>query len=94
MHARIETDPGPAQTDAAEKSSLNDQILAEVSQIEATLKGSERMVLAAAAYQSIAQAIALSLQNAVAQQQHSNILRNAMTAAAAAAILEGKKDEA
>jgi len=78
----------------SETSSLNDQIRDAISQVQATLAGSDQSVLVAAAYQAITHSIALSLQNTVAQQQHGYILRNALTAAAAKALLDGKKDEA
>src|SRR5262249_14478836 len=65
-----------------------------VAQVQATLAGSEQAVVTAALYQAVAHAIALALQNAVAQQQHGYILRNAMTAAAANAILDCKREEA
>jgi len=77
-----------------DSSELNSQIADALAQINATLGGLDRAVISAAAYQTIAQAIALGLQNAVAQQQHAYILRNALTTAAATAILEGKQSEA
>jgi len=78
----------------ADNTTLNSQIADALEQINATLGGLDRGLITAAAYQTIAQAIALGLQNAVAQQQQAYILRNALTTAAATAILEGKKDEA
>ncbi len=76
------------------ESSLNDQIRDALEQIEASLSGSGRAFITAAAYQSVAHAIALAMQNAVAQQQHAYVLRNALVASAANAILEGKREEA
>ncbi len=75
-------------------SPLNAQIADAVAQINETLSGAERGLISAAAYQTIAQAVVLGLQNAVAQQQQAYILRNALTAAAASAILDGKRDDA
>lgn len=78
----------------SEDNALNSQITDAVAQINTTLHGGSASLIAAAAYQSIAHALALGVQNAVAQQQQAYVLRNAMTSAAAAAILDGKRDEA
>jgi NAD/NADP transhydrogenase beta subunit len=78
----------------SEQTSLNDQIRDALEQVNATLGGSGCNILEAAAYQAMAQALALGLQNAVAQQQHAYMLRNALTTAAAQAILNGKREEA
>jgi hypothetical protein len=48
----------------------------------------------AAALQSLANALSLTLHNAVAEQQHGQVLRMAFTTAAASAILDGKRQEA
>jgi predicted ATPase len=48
----------------------------------------------AAALQSLANALTLTLHNAVAEQQHGQMLRMAFTTAAASAILDGKRSEA
>ncbi|SFS20771.1 Killing trait domain-containing protein [Granulicella pectinivorans] len=48
----------------------------------------------AAALQSLANALSLTLHNAVAEQQHGQMLRMAFTSAAARAILDGKRTEA
>jgi sensor histidine kinase regulating citrate/malate metabolism len=48
----------------------------------------------AAALQSLANALTLTLHDAVAEQQHSQMLRMAFTSAAASAILDGKRSEA
>ena len=50
--------------------------------------------LETAALQCLALALSLTLQNAVADQQQGQILRTALTTAAAKAILQGKKAEA
>jgi hypothetical protein len=78
----------------SETNSLNDQIRDALAQVDATLRGSQQGVVMAAAYQTIAHTIALGLQNAVAHQQQAYILRNALTTAAANAILDGKQPEA
>ena len=90
------TDDAPADPANPNPASnpLNSQILSQIGEIDDALHNGERLILTAAAYQAIAQTMALSLQNAVEQQQHNNILRNAMTTAAANAILAGKKEEA
>jgi Killing trait len=76
------------------ETAFNDQIRDAVEQVQATLAGSEQTVVTAGVYQAVAHTIALALQNAVAQQQNGYILRNALTTAAANAVLDGKKDEA
>ena len=48
----------------------------------------------AAAFQTIAHALGLALHNAVARQQHSAMLRNALTTAAATALLDGRTEQA
>lgn len=51
-------------------------------------------IVTAAAYEAIAQTVVLTVQNAVAQQQQAFLLKNALTAAAAVAVMNGKKTEA
>jgi hypothetical protein len=75
-------------------SDATSQIRAAIAEVDQIIAGAGRAFLSAAAYQSIAHSIALAAQNAVAQQQQSYILRNAIVAAAADAILAGKKAEA
>ncbi len=58
------------------------------------LPAAEANALRIAVLQSMAVALSLTLHNAVAEQQHSQILRNAITSAAAKAILQGKRAEA
>jgi hypothetical protein len=77
-----------------DNSELNSQISDALFQLNASVSGIDGGFTATATSQTIAQAIALALHNAVAAQQHAYILRNALTAAAANAILEGKRDEA
>ena len=73
---------------------VTDQIRDAIAAVDNLLSDANRAFIAAAAYQSIAHSIALAMQNAVAQQQQSYILRNAIVAAAADASVAGKKEEA
>ena len=73
---------------------VNNQITDAVSQTDETVRGSAKAHAQAMADQVMAQAIGLAMQNAVAQQQQSYILRNAVTTAAARAILESSPEEA
>jgi hypothetical protein len=70
------------------------QVRDAIVEVDNLIAAAGRAFLSASAYQSIAHSIALAAQNAVAQQQQSYILRNAIVAAAADAILAGKKEEA
>lgn len=74
--------------------SLNDQVRDSVRQVDALLGGQSASFTAAVAFQSLAQAVALGMQNAVSQQQHAHMLRSALTTAAARALLDGKREEA
>lgn len=74
--------------------SLNDQIRDSVSQVQATLADMQQPFASAAAFQTIAHALGLALHNAVARQQHSHMLRNALTTAAAKALLDGRVEQA
>jgi hypothetical protein len=82
------SDPG------AESHAMNDQISDAVEQLNASLRGMNPAVTDAVAYQAMAHAVALALQNTVLQQQHDHMLRNALTTAAASALLEGRRSEA
>ena len=73
---------------------FNDQIRDSVNQLNESLTGLHQPFTAAAAYHTVAHTLSLGLHNVVAQQQHSHILRNALTTAAAKALLEGKHAEA
>lgn len=73
---------------------LNPQVSDAIAEVSKRLSDANREFLMPAIYQSAAQILMLGLQNAVAQQQRSYILRNAITAAAATAILQGKPAEA
>lgn len=79
---------------ASDPNTLNDQIRDAVEQVSASLKGMQPSIGEAAAYQAMAHAIALALHNTVLQQQHDHMLRNALTTAAASALLEGRYKEA
>lgn len=78
----------------SEENAVNSQIADAVAQINASVNGASSGLVVAAACQTIAHALALGVQNAVAQQQQAYILRNAMVSAAAAAVLDGKREEA
>lgn len=73
---------------------LNDQITDAIAQIGQSVIGMQRPFATAAAYQMISHALSLAVQNAVTQQQHSHMLRSALTTAAAKAMLAGKTSEA
>jgi hypothetical protein len=62
--------------------------------IDESVMGSSDAVSTAVAYQLMVHAVALAMQNAVTQQQQVYALRNAVTAAAATAILQSKPQEA
>lgn len=87
-------DADAAAAPDAPRDSINDQIRDAVDQVNAIIEGSGRSFAVTAAQQGAVHAITLAIQNAVAQQQHAHILRNAVTAAAANAILEGRREEA
>jgi hypothetical protein len=78
----------------SDENALNDQVRDAVEQLNASFEGMRSNVSEAAAYQTMAHAVALALQNTVLQQQHDHMLRNALTTAAASSLLEGKRDEA
>jgi enamine deaminase RidA (YjgF/YER057c/UK114 family) len=79
---------------ASDTGALNDQIRDAVDQIAASFKGIGPQITDAVAYQTLAHAVAMALHNNVIQQQHDHMLRNAMTTAAASALLDGKREEA
>lgn len=78
----------------AKPDSLNDQVKDAIAQLSASLQGMSQDFTGAVAYQTVAHTVALALHNTVVQQQHNQILRNALTTAAANALLEGKTEEA
>jgi hypothetical protein len=73
---------------------VNPQIQDAVRQLNDLVPGADRALASGIANQVIALATGLALQNAVTRQQHSYILRNALTTAVANALLDGKKAEA
>jgi Killing trait len=83
-----------SSNDDVKKTSVNDQILDSVSQLEHTFAGMQQPFAAATIFQSVAHAMSLALHNAVARQQHSHMLRNALTTAAANALLDGRIEQA
>lgn len=82
----------PTEPSAAE--SLNNQVRDALAQINATLSGTNGAVFQIAAYQTLVHSVSLAMQNAVAEQQQNQILRMALTSAAAKALLAGRKEEA
>jgi hypothetical protein len=83
-----------ANTDASGAGAVNDQIRDSVAQMQQLLDGMQRPFAAAATFNVVAHALSLALQNAVTRQQHSQMLRSALTTAAANAMLDSKLDEA
>lgn len=73
---------------------VNDQIVDAVAQVNNTIGGASESQARAMADQVMSHAIALAMQNAVAQQQQAYILRNAVTTAAVRAILESSPEDA
>lgn len=73
---------------------LNDQIGDALAQVNAAVQGMQAPFATGAACHAIAHALSLALHNAVLRQQHSHILRNALTTAAAKAMLEGRMEQA
>jgi hypothetical protein len=78
----------------SDKDSLNDQVSDALDQVQKTLEGMQQPFASAAAVHTITHALGLALHNAVARQQHSHMLRNALTTAAAMALLEGQTERA
>lgn len=78
----------------AEETSVNDQITDAVTQVNASVGNSSEALARAMANQIMAHAVAIAIQNAVAQQQHVYMLRNAATTAAVRAILDSNPEQA
>ena len=78
----------------ADETEVNSQISDAVAQANASVIGSSEATAHAMADHIMAQAIGIAIQNAVAQQQHVYMLRNAITTAAARAILESDPEQA
>ena len=69
----------------------NDQITDAVSQADVTVLGNAPAMALSMVYQSLAQAMGLAAQNAVAAQQSLAAVNQAATASAVALILNGKR---
>ncbi|HLZ68171.1 MAG TPA: RebB family R body protein [Aliidongia sp.] len=69
---------------------MNDQITDSVSQSNVTVLGNAPAMALGVIYQSLAQAVSLAAQNAVAAQQSLAAINQAATASAVALILNGK----
>lgn len=78
----------------SEQSTVNDQITDAVSQVRHLLAGFDDEAGKAIALQVLSHAVGLAIQNAVNQQQQLYTLRNAVTAAAAKAILQSDPERA
>lgn len=78
----------------AADSAINDQIQDAIDQLNASIKGVTPAVAEAMTCQAMSHAVGMMLQNTVLQQQHDHMLRNALTTAAASALLNGKREEA
>ena len=79
---------------ADDKELTNDQIADSIRQVTSMNLGSEAAVNQAITYQILTQAVGLAMHNAVAQQQHNYMLRNALVTAVAKALLETNPSEA
>ena len=75
-------------------STVNDQITDAVAQLQAAASGMQVPFATGAACLTITHALSLALHNAVLRQQHSHMLRNALTTAAATAMLDGRIEQA
>lgn len=78
----------------ADESTVNSQITDATAQVSEAVAGSSESLARAMADQVMAHAIGLAMQNAVAQQQQTYTLRNAVTAAVTRAILEASPEDA
>ena len=78
----------------ADETEVNSQITDAVTQVNASLGDSSEALARAMAHQIMAHAVAVAIQNAVAQQQHVYMLRNAATTAAVRAILDANPEQA
>lgn len=90
---------GPAPTapvvaaTASPATALGEQVMAAWRELCAAPAGPERLLFLAATRQVLVHALALGVHNAIAQQQHAGILRQALLTVGAKAILAGKKGE-
>jgi hypothetical protein len=78
----------------SDETSVNDQITDSISQIKESVLGAFESQGQAAAYQMMAHAVGLAMLNAVANQQQTYILKNAITTAAVKATLESNPEGA
>lgn len=78
----------------ADETTVNSQITDAVAQVNASVGDSSEALARAMAHQIMAHAVLVAIQNAVAQQQHVYMLRNAITTAAARAILDANPEQA
>jgi hypothetical protein len=81
-------------TPSSAPDAVNDQVRDAARQAALLLEAGGRPFAQAAATQMVAHALGLAAHNLVAQQQHGYMLRNALTSAAAQALLQGKREEA
>jgi len=73
---------------------VNDQIRDAAHHASLLLDEAGRPFAQGAATQAIVHALGLAAHNLVAQQQHGQMLRTALTSVAARALLDGKREEA
>jgi hypothetical protein len=78
----------------SDETSINDQITGSISQIKESVLGVFESQGQAAAYKMMAHAVGLAMLNAVANQQQTYILKNAITTATVKATLESNPEEA
>ena len=78
----------------ADTTSINDQIKDSIEQIQALLADDDGQNTRALSYQLMSHAASLAFYNTVHQQQQMYVLQNAITTAAAKAILEASPEDA
>lgn len=78
----------------ADSTSINDQITDSIEQIQALLADDNGQNTRALSYQLMSHAASLAFYNTVHQQQQMYVLQNAITTAAAKAILEASPEDA
>lgn len=77
-----------------DETTVNNQVTDAVAQVNASVGDSSEALAQAMAHQIMAHAVAVAIQNAVAQQQHVYMLHNAVTTAAARAMLNADPEQA
>lgn len=90
----LEPATAPSASSASASDAVNSQIRDAARDVATMLDSQAGSFAQAAALQALTHAIALGMHNAVAQQQHAQVLRSALTTAAARALLDGKREEA